>query len=131
MAITKRREIGNKGEEEATAYLEREGFRIITRNYLRKWGEIDIIAMNKGVLYFVEVKTVSSNFHMQGKELWYQPEQNLHKRKCLRLKRAIQSYLAEQGLSIETEWEFSAITVVLKRGTRKLYKLEHLENLII
>lgn len=130
MAKTERRAIGDKGEEEAAKHLENHGFRIIGRNYLRKWGELDIIAKKHGVLYFIEVKTITSNFHMQGSG-WHRPEDNLHKRKCMRIKRAIQSYLAEQGLSIETEWEFSAITVVLKRGSHEPYKLEHLENLII
>jgi len=131
MTISERREIGNRGEEEAVKYLESKNFRVLERNYLRKWGELDIIAKKNGVLYFVEVKTVSSNFHLQENSKWYRPEDNLHERKCLRLKRAIQSYLAEQSLSIETEWEFSAITVVLTRGTHTLHKLEHFENLII
>ena len=35
------------------------GFKIIERNYLKKWGEIDIVAVKNRKYYFVEVKTVS------------------------------------------------------------------------
>jgi putative endonuclease len=127
---TLNRAVGDEGEEHAVKYLEKQGYRIVQRNYLRKWGELDIIAKRKGVLYFVEVKSVTSNFYISGPD-WYRPEDNMHRLKAQRLKRAVQSYLAENGLSIETDWEFSLITVVMKRKSRELYKIEHLENLII
>ena len=130
MIKTARRLVGDIGEDFAADYLITKGFEIIKRNYLRKWGEIDLVAEKRGVLYFVEVKTQVSNFYINGPE-WYRPEDNLHQRKMYRLKRAIQTYLVETGKSIEDDWEFSAITVILKRKTHELKKLEHLENLII
>ena len=130
MVTTERRLIGNEGEKQAAKYLEKLGYSILERNYLRKWGEIDLIAKKKAVLYFIEVKTVTTNYHVNGVG-WYRAEDNVHTWKIQRLKRAIQSYLAEKRISIETEWEFSVITVVLKRKSRELYKIEHLENLII
>jgi len=130
MTKTERRVAGDEGEEQASKYLQKQGYSIVERNYLRKWGEIDIIAQKNSVLYFVEVKTVVANYYIHGPD-WYRPEDNIHTCKIKRLKRAIQTYLAENNLSIETEWEFSAITVVLKRKSRELYKIEHLENLII
>ena len=130
MAKTSKREIGDEGEAEAVKYLENKGYKILKRNYLKKWGEIDIIAQRKGVLYFVEVKTHTSNFFINSSD-WYRPEDNVHRRKTERIKRAIQSYLIEQETTPDSDWEFSVITVILKRKTRELYKLEHLENLII
>lgn len=57
------RVIGNKNEELALEFLEAEGFRIIERNYYaRKLGEIDIIAMQDGVLHFIEVKSAEADF---------------------------------------------------------------------
>ena len=49
--------IGRGGEELAADYLQRQGYRIIARNYRTRQAEIDIIAKHKGVLVFVEVKT--------------------------------------------------------------------------
>mgnify|MGYP001302931334 CR=1 FL=1 len=45
------------GERLAAEHLERQGFRIVERNYRTRWGELDIIAFNGRVLAFVEVKT--------------------------------------------------------------------------
>lgn len=130
MPLTDHQEIGLIGEDYAAKYIEEKGFKILRRNYLKKWGEIDIVAEKRGVINFIEVKTRSFNFFVNGKD-WYRPENNLHSNKLSRIKRAIQSYLYESGLSIEDDWEFSAITVIVKRSSRELYKIEHLENLII
>ena len=47
---------GMAGENAAADYLEREGFKILERNWRLKAGEIDIIAERDGVVHFVEVK---------------------------------------------------------------------------
>jgi len=52
--------IGQRGEEVASKALEREGYRIIEKNFRCRQGEIDIIAEDKGTLCFVEVKARSS-----------------------------------------------------------------------
>ena len=57
--LTPRRNLGNLGEKYATGYLRKKGYRILKRNYIGKWGEMDIIARRKNVLAFVEVKTRS------------------------------------------------------------------------
>jgi putative endonuclease len=50
--------IGQKGEDIATKYLKRHGYKILDRNFRsRRWGEIDIVATKNDVLVFVEVKT--------------------------------------------------------------------------
>jgi len=45
------------GEDIAARFLKKRGYRILERNYRCRMGEIDIIAMKGGVLFFVEVKT--------------------------------------------------------------------------
>ena len=61
MAVSKKRKIGDRGEEIACKYLENKGFSIIERNYWRPWGEIDIVAKKGSILSFVEVKSVSAD----------------------------------------------------------------------
>ncbi len=51
---------GLKGETLACKKLKKMGYKIIERNYKCKLGELDIIAMHKGVLVFVEVKSRTS-----------------------------------------------------------------------
>lgn len=51
-----KREEGTLGEEQAAKTLKREGYRIIETNFRTRFGEIDIIAEEKGCLVFVEVK---------------------------------------------------------------------------
>ena len=48
---------GARGEEAACRHLERNGYRILARNYRGPRYEVDIVAEEKGVLAFVEVKT--------------------------------------------------------------------------
>lgn len=55
-----RRPIGGSGEDIAAAFLQDLGFRILTRNYRKRFGEIDIVAEEGDTLVFVEVKTRSS-----------------------------------------------------------------------
>jgi putative endonuclease len=51
--------LGKKGEERAAEALESAGMKIISRNYRKKTGEIDIIALDGETIIFVEVKTWS------------------------------------------------------------------------
>lgn len=52
-----RRIFGNNGEDLGTKYLKNLGYEILERNFLTKYGEIDIIAKYKNSIRFVEVKS--------------------------------------------------------------------------
>lgn len=54
--ITPLRAVGNAGEDAVVAYLEKDGFAILARNFTVFGGEVDIIARKQEVLAFVEVK---------------------------------------------------------------------------
>ena len=90
-----RNKLGPIGEEIAATFLERKGFSIVEKNYLKKWGEIDVIAEKAHKIHFVEVKTVScENIDAVSYETdTYRPEDNVHPWKLQRLGRTIQSYL--------------------------------------
>ena len=53
-------EVGRFGEEKAVSYLESLNYKIITRNFLCKQGEIDVIAKDGNEIVFCEVKTRNS-----------------------------------------------------------------------
>ncbi len=92
------KKIGAQGEEIAARYLENRGFTIIGRNYLKKCGEIDIVARETtGKVHFVEVKTVS--YETKQRLEWavsqrsWRPEENVHQRKLEKLQRVIDTWL--------------------------------------
>jgi putative endonuclease len=59
--LNRQQQFGKKSERLAAEFLRRKGYRILETNYRSKVGEIDIIAKDKGVLVFVEVKARSSS----------------------------------------------------------------------
>src|SRR5699024_11168311 len=63
------RDIGNEGEELATAYLESKGYTILERNYHFEHAEVDIVAYdNESYIVFVEVKKRSDNRYGEPEE---------------------------------------------------------------
>lgn len=52
-----KQEIGKSGEDIAAEYLTSKGYNVIERNFECRQGEIDIIALDKNEVVFVEVKT--------------------------------------------------------------------------
>jgi len=59
MKQTSNQRSGKLGEDIATDYLRKGGYSILDRNFRAGYGEIDIIALKKNILVFVEVKTRS------------------------------------------------------------------------
>ena len=57
------RDIGRIGERIAARYLRRHGFRILEKNRHQGRNELDIVAANKELILFVEVKyCIAGNF---------------------------------------------------------------------
>ena len=117
---TEKQKVGEIGENIAVKHLVKHKYKILDRNYRKKWGEIDIIAKKNNVFHFIEVKSVSCETWKYEKinvsqETFgdYQPEENVHPWKIKRLKRAIQSYLIEKNVSGETEWQLDIMAVFI------------------
>ena len=53
-----RRELGIDGERAAERFLRRLGYTIVERNYRCPLGEIDLVALDRRTIVFVEVKTL-------------------------------------------------------------------------
>ena len=128
---TEKRKLGDIGENIACDYIIKHGFEILERNYLRKWGEIDIVAKKKGIYRFIEVKSVkvalvipSNVTHVTDS---YRPEDNVHPWKIKRLHRAIQTYMLEKR--VDTDWQLDLITVKIDE-TKHVARVELIENII-
>ena len=111
---SEKQKIGEIGEGEAVAFLMKQGFSILERNYTKKWGEIDIVAEKRDRIYFIEVKSVvRENLDNVLRETNdYRPEDNMHPWKLKRLARAIQTYILHKRLD-DREWQFDLLVVYL------------------
>lgn len=140
---TEKRRLGDIGENIACDFLKNKGFKIIERNYLRKWGEIDIITRKNGVMHFIEVKSVSCALSVEAlaksenlddvtygteNQEGYRPEDNMHPWKLKRLARTIQTYLLEK--KVDNDWQLDLITVKINEKTRKA-RVKIIENIVI
>lgn len=131
MAKSEKRRLGDIGEELCCKFLVKRGFVVLERNYLKPWGEIDVIAKKGSNIRFVEVKSVSHEIG-QGSVTRepIRPEENMHKGKVQRLHRTIQTYLAERAIPENTEWQLDLACVYIDLE-RKKGRVELLENIIM
>jgi len=58
--LTARQQSGRRAEELAAEFLRAQGFEILQRNYLRRLGELDVIARRADLLVIAEVRPRSS-----------------------------------------------------------------------
>ncbi len=125
--------VGKVGEEVAARFLVQDGFEIKERNYSKKWGELDIVAVKNGKLHFVEVKTLSwdsttgESTERIGR---YRPEANMHPQKLKRLARIVESYLASKRRAGGMPWQFDVAAVFLDMDARQA-KIKMLCDLIL
>jgi len=106
---TSKRKIGDIGEDIFVKHIVKQKYRVFDRNFLKKFGEIDVVAEKDGVLHFFEVKTVKQNENSGGCD----PEDNVHVWKRRRLARVIESYFAEKNVPETTPWQVDVGAVFL------------------
>lgn len=114
-----RHEIGKLGEELAVGYLQKQNYKIIERNFECRQGEIDIIALDKNELVFIEVKTRTSIKY--GK-----PAEAVNQIKKKHLIQAVKYYLYARHL----ENEFIRIDVIEIYLYGNKYTVNHIKQII-
>lgn len=115
-----RKEAGRLGEQVACDFLIGRGFRILTRNYRKPWGEIDIIAEKNNVIRFVEVKTLTHNYPASAvsrERDGYRPEEQVHPWKLEKLARTAELYMAAKKDG--REYQIDVVGVLLDMERRK------------
>jgi putative endonuclease len=125
-------EIGRIGEDIAAQYLSDKGFDIVSRNYRKKVGEIDIVAEKTGTVHFVEVKAVSrENVSPKiSNDFDHRPEENVHKWKIDRLGRAISLYLQEYHSKKDINWQVDVIALEINQINKTVH-LNFIKDIII
>ncbi len=110
------RQVGGRGEEIAAGYLQRKGYELLSRNYSTRYGEIDLICRDKGVLVFVEVKA------KKGLKFG-RPEEMFTRYKLAKVKRMAQMYLGGK----EVPCRIDMVAVVLDEFDQPV-EIKHYEN---
>lgn len=113
------REIGDEGEELATAYLESKGYTILERNYHFERAEVDIVAYdNETCIVFAEVKTRSSN-------TFGEPEEFVDDKKIQNVYKAAEAWIYERKMD-GAPVRFDVISILQKRNEAP--DIKHFEN---
>ncbi len=108
--------LGNKGEMLASRYLLDKGYAVRHHNWRSGHKEIDIIAQQRDILVFVEVKSRTS-------EEFGNAYDAVDNKKIKLLISAAQAYL--QKSHIDLKFRFDIITVI---GNNEPYRIEHIED---
>lgn len=110
------------GENLATDYLIKKGYKVIERNFRKGYGEIDIICLKNSTLVFVEVKTRTNNSYGT-------PLEAITPRKLRELVKTATFYKHIHP-KLPEALRIDAVSVVLNRENR-IDTIEHVENISV
>ncbi len=115
------KEKGKYGEDIAIKYLEKQGYKILERNFrYSRYGEIDIIAIKNFVICAIEVKARSSN-------LFGEPLEAVTPKKLEKIVATLQYYLSSTKI-MHTNYQIDAISIMFDNAAAKI---EHVKNVEI
>lgn len=112
---------GAEGEKRVANYLREKGFSVIKRNYVCRYGEIDIIAENGEYLLFVEVKTRKQGSMLSGAEAVDAFKQN-------RIMLTANDYIAKTQTEKQPRFDIAEVVTYEKSDGNTGYKLRYIEN---
>ena len=102
--------LGREGEDRAAQFLKKQGYKILERNYSTPQGEIDLIALHRGEVVFVEVKTRTN-------DAFGAPELAVNPRKQQRMVKAALGYIKYKKLhQVPCRFDVVAISAATEKG---------------
>lgn len=116
-----KKRLGGWGETIAAEYLAGKGYIILERNIRTQYGEIDLIALDKEILVFVEVKTRTS------RKFGY-PEEAISLKKKEHLLASAQAYL-QTHQELERDWRIDVLAIE-RIDRNSLPEITQFENII-
>jgi putative endonuclease len=121
---SQKRKFGDIGEKIAEKYLISKGYAIIEKNYLKLWGEIDLVAKKDGAIIFCEVKTRDAK-HVQN----YLAESSVNRLKIKKLQKICETYLMEKRLPYSQKWQIDVLAIAIDKEKKKA-RVKHFENAV-
>lgn len=110
------RSTGRIGEDIAARTLQDKGYTLLERNFSNKFGEIDIIARDKNVLVFVEVKTkIGIDFGL--------PEEMISPGKLARIRNMATMYLRGESVPCRID-----VVAIVLNDNKDVVRITHYEN---
>jgi len=122
-------DIGQIGEKATAEYYKKRGYSLVTMNFSRPFGELDVIVKGKGKLIFIEVKSVSCVAFSNFIDLSINPAENIHTQKRARLRKAVSAFLKENNIPSES-WQFD-VALVQVNTREKRARVELIEDVIL
>lgn len=92
--------LGSLGEKIALKYYLAQGFIFLAKNYLTRYGELDLVMIKNGLFYGIEVKTRSNYYYGFGEEM-------INQRKIQKMQKS--SYL----FAPQADWQLEIIVIYL------------------
>ena len=114
------RQKGLDGENLASDFLVRKGYKIISKNFHSRFGEIDLVATDNKTLVFVEVKMRSNN-------LFGTPLEAITYSKLEKLKKTALYFITLNKFS-DCDFRFDAVEII--KNTRE-FKINHVKNITL
>ena len=138
---------GNTAEEIVVLYLKNIGFQILDQNYLKKWGEIDIVAKKLRKIHFIEVKSsvlrkFDGFWENENKKDWnitvscetddsvFNPTWNMTNKKKTRFSKIIRTYLADKCGETMPDFQIDVVSVLLDFYQKVAY-INRIENILL
>ncbi|MCB2355455.1 YraN family protein [Clostridium estertheticum] len=113
------KDIGTFGEEIAETFLKNLGYKVIDKNFSCKCGEIDIIAIHKDYICFIEVKTrYGINFGIPAESVTLYKQHKIYK--------TAQVYILKKNI-IDRNFRFDVIEVLLNKDNND-FLVNHIED---
>ncbi len=113
--MTKNIKLGRDGENSATDFLIKKGYKILHRNWRYKHLEVDIVAEFDDQIIFVEVKSRSGTYFQQ-------PFQAVNKKKQRFIIEAANAYVEKYEIDLEVRFDILSLTK--NNGGFDIYHIE-------
>lgn len=111
--------IGHRGEAAAARFLRRNGYKILAQGHRSRTGELDLVALDRKTIVFVEVKTrVSDEAGL--------PSEAVDRDKQRRLTQQAVAFLKRHGL-FERKARFDVIAITWPKDARRP-AIEHIKD---
>ena len=110
------KQLGNAGEELVAQWLEKNGIRVLAKNYQTRWGEIDLIAAKGEVVAFIEVKTRKTEY--------FPTSMVITRSKQLKLIKTAKHFVLQHNI-IDRVLRFDIATIT---KTETSYKINYIPN---